>query len=240
MNPPISDRKWKRFALAALAVVVLLMCVSWQVYVERGAPNRLEFAPLRPPRPPPGTIFYAVDKVLKTLPIGAMAFNTPPPMNIDGPAAEVELRVSLKESLSELAKSITVPGEVQVHEVQIANRMQASLYVDPDGLTVTPLTPPLQAVSGELDTIWIWSIKPLKVGRQPVHIEVEAEVNIDGTVTPRLIRVFNGSIAVTITPRQRVERFIKANWQWLWTALLVPVGGWWWKRKAKKDEIDVS
>jgi hypothetical protein len=65
---------------------------------------------------------------------------------------------------------------------------------------------------------------------------LEAEVKIDGEVTPRLINMFDGSIAVTITPRQRVEHFAKDNWQWLWTALLVPVGGWW-KRRGKKDDF---
>jgi hypothetical protein len=184
--------------------------------------------------PPEETIFNAVDAALHGLPKGNTAFNTPPPMNIDGPAAKVELVVGVKQLPSALAKSITVPGEVQTHEVQIANRMRALLEGDnPDTLTITPLTPPMQAVSGKAPTVWMWSIKPLKAGRHPVHVALQTEVRIDGAVTPPLIDTFEGTIEVTITPGQRAEQFVRDNWQWLWTALLVPVGGWWWKRRDK-------
>ncbi|VVD31058.1 hypothetical protein [Paraburkholderia dioscoreae] len=181
-------------------------------------------------------LFAAVDEVLAALPKAPMAFNTPPPMNIDAAAAKVELRVGPRQSPAELVKSITAPGEVQVHEVQIANRMKASLFGDPEGLTITPLSPASQLVSRTTPSIWVWSVKPRKAGQYRVHVELEAEVKIDGEDTPRLIDVFDGTIAVTITGPQRVEHFAKDNWQWLWTALLVPAGGWWWKRREKKPE----
>ncbi|SIT49740.1 exported hypothetical protein [Paraburkholderia ribeironis] len=187
--------------------------------------------------PSPKTVFEAVDAALRAIPTGNTAFNTPPPVNIDGPPAKVELVVGVKQLPSELAKSITVPGEVQTHQVQIPNRIRALLAADdPGALTITPLTPPMQAVSGEAPTVWMWSIKPLKTGLYPLHVVLQTEVRIDGEVTPRLIDTFAGEIEVTITPGQRAEHFVRDYWQWLWTALLVPVGGWWWKRRDKKED----
>ncbi|MDR6475162.1 hypothetical protein J2778_002656 [Paraburkholderia graminis] len=200
---------------------------------------RPEATPLPSPSLKEG-IFQAVDDALASLPKVPMAFNTPPPMNVDDNEAKIELRIGPSQSSAELVQSITAPGSVQVHEVQISNRMKATLFADPDGLSVTSRSPALQAVSGRAPSVWVWSVKPRKAGEYPVHVALEAEVKIDGELTPRLIDVFDGTIAVTITPRQRVEHFAKDNWQWLWTALLVPVGGWWWKGKAKKNEIDVS
>jgi hypothetical protein len=187
---------------------------------------------------PATTIFAAVDQAMKLLPLGAMAFNTPPPVNIDK-TAKVELRVGLEQLHSELARSITVPGEIQTHDIQISNRMDAVLNVDdPDTLTITPLTPARQVVSSKAPTVWMWSIKPLKAGEHPVHLVLDAVVKIDGEVTPLNVRVFEGAIDVVITPGQRAKHFAKDNWQWLWTALLVPAGGWWWKRRENKKAED--
>ncbi|SAK98613.1 hypothetical protein AWB76_07558 [Caballeronia temeraria] len=165
-----------------------------------------------------------------------MAFNTPPPMNIDDSAAKIELRVGPRQTPAELAKSITAPGTVQVHEVQISNRMKATLSSDADGVSITPLSPAMQAVSGQAVTTWEWSVKPKKEGRYPVHVALEAEVKIDGERTPRQIGVFDGTIAVTITGPQRLQHFVKENWKWLWTTLLAPPAAWWWKRREKKAE----
>jgi hypothetical protein len=85
--------------------------------------------------------------------------------------------------------------------------------------------------------------KPRKAGNYPVHVELDAEVKIDGEVKSRLIDVFDGTIAVTITGPQRVEQFIKDSWQWLWTALLVRLGGWWnvpLPRRSGRSNVNVQ
>lgn len=256
-----SNSRWKtRFAwgCAALAVCLSVVPALWNVResaprVGNGRPRASVGGANHDVTKGPGTnndfvgengfvermlTFEAVDKALAALPKVPMAFNTPPPMNIDDVEAKVELRIGPRQLPAELIKSITAPGTVQVHEVQISNRMKAILSGDPDGLTITPLTPALQVVSGEAPSTWIWSVKPRKAGQYPVHVELEAVVKIDGEVTPRLIDVFDGIIAVTITPGQRAGQFVKDSWQWLWTALLVPVGGWWWKRRETKKAED--
>ncbi len=47
------------------------------------------------------------------------------------------------------------------------------------------------------------------------------------------------SLSETITvgvnaPGYYVERFVAANWQWLWAAILVPLAGWVLSRRKKR------
>jgi hypothetical protein len=188
----------------------------------------------------PKTILDAVDAVLATFPKSQMAFNTPPPIDIDGPSKEIEVRIDPKQSAAAIAKSLTVPGAVHVHEVQISNRMRAVLSGDTDGLKITALSPETQAVGLQSPTRWLWSVKPIKAGQYPVHVELDAQIKVDGVDTPRMVNVFDGSVVVTITNYQRVEHFMKENWQWICTALLIPLGGWWWKKRKDKNAFNVS
>ena len=42
---------------------------------------------------------------------------------------------------------------------------------------------------------------------------------------------FDRVINVEVTWNQWIFQFFNDDWQWLWTALMVPIGGWLWKRK---------
>lgn len=96
---------------------------------------------------------------------GPVAFNIPRPVNIDASPPEVEVRVALDQSLAELKRSITVPGEVRTAEILVSNRMEAQLERDdPDALTIIALTPARQVVSTLDSTVWKWAVKPLKAG----------------------------------------------------------------------------
>jgi hypothetical protein len=198
---------------------------------------------LSPPHHVPGpneALLSAVDAELAKMPKAQMAFNTPPPMNIDDQPATVEVRINSRQTPSEIRRSITVPGATESHEIRISNEMRATIEGDGDGLKIMPQNSAIQAVSFQEPTVWRWSIKPLRQGTYPIHVALEAGVWLDGAITPRLINVFDGSITVTITPVQRVKHFVSDNWQWLGTALLLPAAGWWWKERKKKGEFTVS
>ncbi|KAK42429.1 hypothetical protein BG58_03630 [Caballeronia jiangsuensis] len=168
-----------------------------------------------------------------------MAYNAPPPLTI-ADTAKIELRIDPKQTESEIKKAITLPGELTVALIQISNRMQADITGDKEALTISNLDPEIQAVSGKEPTIWRWLVKPLKEGTHLVFVKLYAQVMIDGSQTPMRIGSYEGRIVVNVSPRQHVENFVQKNWQWLWTAILVPVGGFWWKRRTKKDVFNDS
>jgi hypothetical protein len=86
-------------------------------------------------------------------------------------------------------------------------------------------------------TKWEWEVKPQAQGRQKLHLTLSVLIVIDGTSTHRTIRTFERDIEVEVTRRQWIAAFLEKNWQWLWTAALVPIAGWLWsRRKGKGNE----
>jgi hypothetical protein len=55
---------------------------------------------------------------------------------------------------------------------------------------------------------------------------------------PRVIRTFEETIAVNVTLSQRVSSFFANNWQWLWTAILIPIIGWLISRRRRLPPPD--
>ncbi|RKR45921.1 hypothetical protein [Paraburkholderia sp. BL17N1] len=169
--------------------------------------------------------------------LGNIAFNSPSPINIDD-SAKIELRLDLHQSPAELAKSITAPGKVESDRIKVSDHMTAHLS-SPD-FDITANTPETQAVSGAEPTSWIWTVKPKTSGEHNLYLDLDANIILDGVLTPRTIRTFSKTINVTVTPSQRFVDFAKENWQWLWATIFVPIAGWWWRRRHKSANVDVT
>jgi hypothetical protein len=66
---------------------------------------------------------------------------------------------------------------------------------------------------------------------------LSAIIKFQGEEKIRTIRTFEREMLVKVSFRKRVVTFVGKNWQWLWTALVVPVAGWLWKRKSVKKRV---
>ncbi len=179
----------------------------------------------------------AVDRALAALDSANVAFNSPGTVNLHE-TAQLELLLSLRKSVAELAAEIEAAGEREGATVKVSSRMEARL--SGADFQITAITPEEQAV-GSSDTVqWKWEIKPLAAGRHSVHLTLTALLSVDGAVTQRAIRTFDKQIEVKVTLGQSVSRFLGANWQWLWATILVPVAGWFWRRRATKQNASSS
>ena len=176
---------------------------------------------------PPGN----VDRLLNEMEFGAIAFNAPTNINIDG-SPQIQLILSLAETVEKLKKAITEEGEKVGATIKVSDRMEARLsgYM----FQITAITPETQAVSKYQRTEWKWEIHPKEEGKHKLHLTLTALLEIDGRSTPRAIRTFDKVIEVNVTTTQKIMLFFKNNWQWLWAAILAPITGWLWKRKKKQ------
>ena len=176
---------------------------------------------------PPGN----VDRLLNEMEFGAIAFNAPTNINIDG-SPQIQLILSLAETVEKLKKAITEEGEKVGATIKVSDRMEARLsgYM----FQITAITPETQAVSKYQRTEWKWEIHPKEEGKHKLHLTLTALLEIDGRSTPRAIRTFDKVIEVNVTNTQKIMLFFKNNWQWLWAAILAPITGWLWKRKKKQ------
>ena len=217
---------WKVIiGVVVLLTILVFMSPSfyWSNDVAKIAPVEIT----APDPKPPGN----VDRLLNEMEFGAIAFNAPTNINIDD-SPQIQLILSLAETVEKLKKSITEEGEKVGAIIRVSDRMEARLsgYM----FQITAITPETQAVSKYQRTEWKWDIHPKEEGKHKLHLTLTALLEIDGRSTPRAIRTFDKVIEVNVTTTQKIMLFFKNNWQWLWAAILVPIAGWLWKRKKKQ------
>jgi hypothetical protein len=100
---------------------------------------------------------------------------------------------------------------------------------------VEPVTPELQAVSGEDVTEWRWEIEATQTGRQRLHLTLTAIIELAGSQSPRTIRTFDKILEIRVSWSRRMSNFIGQNWQWLWTAILIPLGAWFLRSRGTRS-----
>ena len=188
------------------------------------SPTRIEPSPVDP--------YVAIDKVLERLSSGNIAFNAPQSMSL-GETTTIQLRLGLNTEISDLKRLIESEGAKEGFSIKVAERMEARLTGQ--NFAITAITPELQAISRNEITSWSWEVKPMTKGKQYLHLTLTALIEINGNSTPRALRTFSKAVNVEVTQAQQFKSFVGQNWQWLWASLLVPIAGWVWKSKAKKD-----
>jgi hypothetical protein len=218
--------KWKITIGIVTLFAVMIVMISVPSLLYRSS----EKAPIPVSLPPPEPL-GDVDRLLEEMEFGTIAFNAPTNINIDD-SPQIQLILSLAETVEKLKQSITEEGEKVGATIRVSDRMEARLsgYM----FQITAITPEIQAVSRRQQTEWKWEIHPKKEGKHRLHLTLTALLEIDGHSTSRAIRTFDKIIEVNVTATQKVGLFFKNNWQWLWAAILVPVAGWLWKRKKKR------
>jgi hypothetical protein len=105
-----------------------------------------------------------------------------------------------------------------------------------DGFAFIAQTPEIQAISHRIPTTWKWQVIPLRTGNLSLHLSLLARITVEGRETPYVIRTFERNIKVNVTMSRRISDFIRDNWKWAWSALLIPIGGYFWKRLRNKSE----
>ena len=150
-----------------------------------------------------------------------------------GQQVDVTLTISPASTEADLLGRTPAEGAaVDVGTARIAARMRAQLIV-PEGATVAVVGSEERAVHDTDDTVWRWTVIPTRTGDLPLRAVLIAPVILDGKETPYDVRTFEARVSVFVTPTTRVRDFVAANWQWLWTALVVPVFLWWRKRRTE-------
>jgi hypothetical protein len=157
-----------------------------------------------------------------------LAFNAPSAMNI-GDTAQIQLLLSLEESIDELKRAIEGAGSREGAQIAVAERMEARL--SGANFRITAVTPEEQALTSTGRTEWRWEVQPTLAGEHPLHLSLSAVLRVDGASTRRSIRTFDKTIVVQVTLARQAADFVGNNWQWLWAVLVVPVAGWLWRRR---------
>lgn len=162
-----------------------------------------------------------------------IAFNTPEDMLIDD-SRVIKLLLSATKNGEELKQLFQGEGSIETSEVEIFDQMEAVL-VAPE-FQITKITPERQQITIDEETIWKWEIKPLKLGKQRLHLAINMIVSVGGKEQLRSVHTYEKEIEVNVSMYTRISTFIGNNWQWLWTTILIPIVPWVWSRRRKKNE----
>lgn len=190
-----------------------------------------------PPEPVAEPRVEGIDAWLAALPTEALVFNTPARILY---GEQVELRLIVQpgeegaalQATFEASRKASQSGEVQVAEARMSEEVGATL-VSP-GLAVTALTPERQFVSRVEPTEWRWAVQGSAEGQHELTLSLYAILPEHTSV--RVLKTFERSLDVEVPPRQAALGFVKENWEWMWTFLLAPIGGWAWSRWRRRGE----
>jgi len=152
-------------------------------------------------------------------------------------AKKVELLLSTSLSEEALKKAVekqNVEGNIQVEQIKISDEMEATLIGD--GFQITEVLSARRPISKVGMTEWKWDVKALQEGKLRLHLTLNALVTVGGNPQKYPIRTFDKEYVVAVGVKDSVVTFAKQYWQWFWTAVLLPVGAWLWKRRRKTGE----
>lgn len=186
--------------------ILLLLCISIVVLIAIAvliSPPLMKVRPLEDPGTP-------IDKALKKLDWGHIAFNTPPAIEY-GETKTIHLLLSPTLSLDELEKRVTEGGPLEGYRIKIANKMEANLIGE--AFEISHITPNVQPISIEEPTEWKWDIRPKRTGSQRLHLSLNAIVEVEAKELSRSIRVFDRTISVAVSSRQSAYWWAKDNWE---------------------------
>lgn len=185
-----------------------------------------------------GSDKFYIDQALEEMIQGSIAFNTPDSMELNE-SSTIQLLLNPFKSVEELENMINKSAKVKIYQIKISHTMQARLTGN--GFQITAITSEEQPISKKETTEWKWDIKAIEYGTQQLHLTLSAVIHFQGKNLSRAIRTIDKTILVRISFVKWVSNFTSKNWQWLWTALLIPVGSWLWKRrKSSKNNIKDS
>lgn len=171
-----------------------------------------------------------VDSILDQLGTSNMAFNAPRSINL-GDHAEIHFIVDPTKSVEDIKSSIEAEGAKHGFSILVSKILIAKL-VAPE-FDITNISPERQALDTNGPTEWRWSISPNTKGSHKVHLTVVAVIKVEGESTERFIKSFDQEIVVKVTLKTWIEDKVSKYWQWLWSAILIPLAGIAWKKFKK-------
>jgi hypothetical protein len=105
-------------------------------------------------------------------------------------------------------------GKVIVEDIMISEYMSAHLWADPDGFEVYELSTTKQKINDQTYTEWSWRIIPINSGKYVVKMFINLN---DGDFI-----VYERKMEIEISFIDKIIDIISKNYNWLWSAIVVP------------------
>jgi hypothetical protein len=175
-----------------------------------------------------------VNRALEQLQPAKVVFNVPNSLHL-GSVAEIQLVLSPTRSIRELSQHVTAIGKKQGATIKVSPLMEA--HLTGLGFKIETISPVRQPVSSDQITKWAWDIQPTETGTKHLHLTLDAFITVDGRGTLWSVRTFDRTLRIRITWFDHVSGFVSGNWQWMWTAIFLPIAGLAFRRLKKRQNL---
>jgi hypothetical protein len=165
----------------------------------------------------------SVDEILAALHTGTASVKAPKTV-MEYQTFEVVLKLSSKDLATFVREEPIEPDAVAaaVGNVRMSRKMSAEIVTSDFTIESKPIQE--QIVSETEDTTWTWQIHSDGSGPEKLTVRLNILLKLPGDAadTPRTINVANLPIQVKVSPLGWATH----HWEWLSTALVIPLGGW--------------
>ena len=174
---------------------------------------------------------------------GTIAYH-PPSQMVQGSTQRFELLISRAPDAA-LASKLENPKDAAVASIQTSAVMGATLDGPKEDFSIVALGGDAtreQALGGPEPARWEWDVTALTPGDHDLDLTVYIKVrnpSTDSVVATNLV-VRHSEIHVAVRPKTMADRisalasFTAANWDKLWTLILLPIGAWYWRRRQQQ------
>jgi hypothetical protein len=173
-------------------------------------------------------IFEKIKEEFANLSPGTIAFNAPDRMKVSE-AEQVTVRIAPKGEAAGITSGLSGQTTTASQE-HITPTMAARL--DGLGFEITALTPETQLVAGGGFTEWRWSVTPTDSGDHNLNVSIIAKLD----QYERVVGTETHAIHVDGNPMAAVTAFFRNNWQWLASAIVIPLIALLWRSRAKRQD----
>jgi len=181
---------------------------------------------------------HFVDNLLENMVLSNIVFNVPDSNVNVGQSFSIKLLLHLSMPIENLERKLkeTVKGKVEGYQIKISDIVEARLTGY--GFQISSVTPEEQPVSIKHATEWQWNVRALEPGIQHLHLTINAIIDLKDDTKKRTIQTFDREIKVNVAVGKEILTFVKNNWQWFCTVLLIPLITFIWRSKNKNKEKD--
>ncbi len=173
---------------------------------------------------PEGQLLDEIDKRFRALNPGQMVVSAPRTMRV-GVAERFVLRIASAGQNAGIAADLSGPSTTS--EIHVTPTMRATLAGN--GFTIAPISPEEQFIGGGSFTEWSWQVTPTDSGDHQLVVSVM--VVLDGRVKA-IPKVW--PVHVSVNAGLTLSHFFASYWQWIITALIIPLVGVFWQRRKKE------
>jgi len=140
------------------------------------------------------------------------------------------------ETIEQLNQRVEEAEEPTVGCVRATEEMKADLIGS--AFDIEERRTPIQYMTPDVPTEWEWEVAATNAGRHELILVLSHDLTPgqEGGFHDVIPVPLDANINVRVTPWQKAANFVSSNWQWLWTAILVPVAIFLWGRYKRSRE----